>query len=128
MATTKKSTAAKETKEVKESAKAVKATKAAAKKPAVKPEVKEPVKEAVKAPAKKAAPKKAVAEKAPAESAKVSVFVEFGGAQVSIDKVIEDAKLTSANAKEYRIYLKPEESKAYIVADGATSEMDVYFC
>ncbi len=31
-------------------------------------------------------------------------------------------------AKEISVYLKPEESKAYFVADGEEKEMDVFFC
>lgn len=84
-------------------------------------------KTAKKAPAKKAAPKKA-APKKPAET-KVNFFVEFGGAQVSIDEVIANVKATyGKDAKEIAVYLKPEASKAYFVADGEESEMDVFFC
>lgn len=84
-------------------------------------------KAAKKTTAKKAAPKK-TAPKKPAET-KVNFFVEFGGAQVSIDKVIEDVKATyGKDAKEIAVYLKPEESKAYFVADEESGEMDVFFC
>lgn len=77
--------------------------------------------------AKKAAPKK-TAPKKPAE-AKVNFFVEFGGVQVSVDEVIANVKATyGKDAKEIAVYLKPEESKAYFVADGEESEMDVFFC
>ena len=79
------------------------------------------------APAKKAAPKK-VAPKKPEET-KVNFFVEFGGVQVSVDEVIANVKATyGKDAKEIAVYLKPEESKAYFVADGEESEMDVFFC
>lgn len=90
------------------------APKAAAKKPAV----------------KKTAPKKpAVKKTTKATASKVEVFVEFGGVQVSIDEVVENVKKTTGNsAKAYKIYLKPEESKAYFVADDSESEMDVFFC
>ena len=85
-------------------------------------EVKE---EAKKAPAKKAAAKKTTTKKA---AAKVEVFVEFAGAQVSIDEVIANVqKANGEAAKNISIYLKPEESKAYFVADGVEKEMDVYF-
>ncbi len=80
-----------------------------------------------KAPAKKAAPKK-TAPKKPAAT-KVDFFVEFGGVQVSVDEVIENIKATNGKAaKEISVYLKPEESKAYFVADGEEKEMDVFFC
>ena len=82
---------------------------------------------AKKAPAKKAAPKKA-APKKPADT-KVNFFVEFGGVQVAIDEVVANVKATyGKDAKEIAVYLKPEESKAYFVADGEESEMDVFFC
>lgn len=95
---------------------------------------------AKKAPAKKAAAKKtetAAAKKAPAKkttakkasATKVEVFIEFGGAQVSIDEVIKNVKLVNGKtAKELTIYIKPEESKAYFVADGEDKDMDVFFC
>ncbi len=110
---------------------------------------------AKKAPAKKTAPKKVAPKKpasviaalnetkevkveAPVETApvattpvetKVNFFVEFGGVQVSVDEVVANVKATlGKDAKEIAVYLKPEESKAYFVADGETMAMDVYFC
>lgn len=84
-----------------------------------------------KAPAKKPIkkfPSKPVVTQAQAET-KVNFFVEYGGVQVSIDEVIKNVKATyGKNAKEISVYLKPEESKAYFVADGVAEEMDVYFC
>lgn len=88
---------------------------------------------AKKAPAKKPVPKK-VAPKKPASlstpaDAKVNFFVEYGGVQVSIDEVVKNIKATyGKNAKEISVYLKPEESKAYFVADGEAMAMDVFFC
>lgn len=150
MATTKKATAAKTAKKdetaemaaaAKAAAQAAKTAKAETKKTeaktaeaAVKEEKKAPAK---KAPAKKAAPKKVAPKKpaavaaslaAPAET-KVNFFVEFAGVQVSIDEVVKNVKATyGKDAKEISVYLKPEESKAYFVADGEEKEMDVYFC
>ena len=99
---------------------------------------------AAKAPAKKAAPKKtapkkpeavekAVAAAAPAAPAapaeKVDFFVEYGGVQVAAKEVVKNIKSTiGKDAKEIAVYLKPEESKAYFVADGESGSMDVYFC
>lgn len=94
---------------------------------------------AKKAPAKKAAakktapkkeaPKKVAPKKAAKVETKVNFFVEFGGVQTSIDEVVENVKKTyGKDAKEISVYLKPEESKAYFVADGEESEMDVFFC
>lgn len=119
-------TAEKETTKVtkaaeKETKTAAKATKTATKTTATKAAAEK------KAPAKKAAPKK-IAPKKPAET-KVDFYVEFGGVQVSIDEVIANVKTTlGTTAKEIKVYLKPEESKAYFVADGEEKEMDVYFC
>ena len=132
MATTKKAaaTAEKETKKTTKTAtktatKAAKTTKAAE-------EVKAEVKAEKKAPAKKAAPKKTAPKKtAPAKpaEAKVDFFVEYGGVQVSVADVISNVKATyGKDAKEIAVYLKPEESKAYFVADGEEKEMDVFFC
>lgn len=120
--TTKKTaTAEKETKAAAKTTKtAAKTTKAAA----AKEEKKAPAK---KAPAKKAAPKK-TAPKKPAE-AKVDFYVEFGGVQVAVADVVNNVKATlGKDAKEIAVYLKPEESKAYFVADGEEMEMDVFFC
>ena len=104
--------------------KVTKVTKAAAKAAEAVEEKVEKV--AKKAPAKKA-PAKKTAPKKPAET-KVNFFVEFGGVQVSIDEVVANVKATyGKDAKEIAVYLKPEESKAYFVADGEESEMDVYF-
>ena len=89
---------------------------------------------AKKAPAKKTATKKAAPAKKTtttkkAAAAKVEVFVEFGGVQVSIDEVVQNVKKTNGKAaKELTVYIKPEESKAYFVADGEEKEMDVFFC
>ena len=88
--------------------------------------------EETKSAVKKAAPKKAAPKKeAPKkpEEAKVNFFIEFGGVQVSVDEVIANVKATyGKDAKEIAVYLKPEESKAYFVADGEEKEMDVFFC
>ena len=84
-------------------------------------------KAAKKVAPKKEAPKKE-APKKPAE-AKVNFFVEYGGVQVAIDEVVANVKATyGKNAKEISVYLKPDESKAYFVADGTEGEMDVFFC
>ena len=139
MATTKKTAATKATAEKETAAKeTVKktTTKAAAKTSTAKtaaakteeaPAKKAPAK---KAPAQKAAPKKVAPKKPEAKAeTKVDFFIEFGGAQVSVDEVIKNVKLTlGKDAKEISVYLKPEESKAYFVADGEEKEMDVFFC
>lgn len=74
-----------------------------------------------KAPAKKTTAKK--------DTAKVEVFVEFNGVKVSVDEIVKNVKITNGkDAKSYTIYVKPDESKAYFVADGESKEMDVFFC
>lgn len=121
--TTKKTAAAE--KETKTAAKTTKKTAAKTTKAAeAKEEKKAPAK---KAPAKKAAPKK-TAPKKPVET-KVDFFVEYAGVQVPVADVINNVKATyGKDAKEIAVYLKPEESKAYFVADGESMEMDVFFC
>ncbi|MEE1017244.1 MAG: DUF6465 family protein [Ruminococcus sp.] len=121
--TTKKTAAAE--KETKTAAKTTKKTAAKTTKAAeAKEEKKAPAK---KAPAKKAAPKK-TAPKKPVET-KVDFFVEYAGVQVAVADVINNVKATyGKDAKEIEVYLKPEDSKAYFVADGESMEMDVFFC
>ena len=135
MATTKKTAATKAAAEketavkepVKKATTKAAATKTAAAKTEEAPAKKAPAK---KAPAKKAAPKKVAPKKPEAKAeTKVDFFIEFGGAQVSVDEVIKNVKLTlGKDAKEISVYLKPEESKAYFVADGEEKDMDVFFC
>ena len=124
MATTKKTAATKAAAEKETTAKET-VKKATTKAPATKAAAK-----TEEAPAKKAAPKKVAPKKPEAKAeTKVDFFVEFGGVQVSIDEVIKNVKLTlGKDAKEISVYLKPEESKAYFVADGEEKEMDVFFC
>ena len=118
-------TAEKETKVTKVAEKVKAAEKAVAEKVEEKKAAK---KEAPKKEApKKEAPKKE-APKKPAE-AKVNFFVEYGGVQVAIDEVVANVKATyGKDAKEISVYLKPNESKAYFVADGTEGDMDVFFC
>lgn len=133
MATTKKTTAKAAAKDTAAKETAVEKKTATAAKKAAEPAVETAAKKAPakKAPAKKAAPKKVAPKKPAAKAAdtKVNFFVEFGGVQVSVDEVINNVKATyGKDAKEIAVYLKPEESKAYFVADGEEKEMDVFFC
>ena len=73
-----------------------------------------------KAPAKKPAAKKT--------TAKVDLYIQFGGATVSVADIEKNVKKVVKGKKAYTVYVKPEESKAYIVADGETTGMDVFFC
>ena len=131
MATEKKTTAAKTTKAAtktttKKTTKAVKAeeTKVVEATPVVETPAVE-TKTEKKPAAKKTTTKKTTTKKT---AAKVEMFIEFGGVQVSVDEIIENVKkVNGKDAKNYTIYVKPEDSKAYFVADGEEKEMDVFF-
>lgn len=130
MATTKKAAAKTATAEKETVKKTTAKAEAPAKKAVAKTETAAKKAPAKKAPAKKAAPKKTAPKKpAAAPETKVEFFVEYGGAQVSVDEVIKNVKITlGKDAKNIQVYLKPQESKAYFVADGEKKEMDVFFC
>lgn len=115
---------------------------------AVKAEVKA---EAKKAPAKKAEPKKEAAKKetvkketvkkaAPAKKATTTkkavepaVVVQFGGQEVNMATVIENAKKAFeaegnkvSSIKEIQIYVKPEEYAAYYVINGVSGRINLF--
>ena len=113
----------------------------------VKPEVKAEVKaEAKKAPAKKEAAKKETVKKetvkkaAPAKKATTTkkavepaVVVQFGGQEVSMATVIENAKKAFeaegnkvSSIKEIQIYVKPEEYAAYYVINGVSGRINLF--
>ena len=107
---------------------------ATAKKTAAKAETKKTAtKKAETAPKAEAAPKAetkaAPAKKAPAKKAepKFDLYIQFGGATVSVADIEKNVKKVVKGKKAYTVYVKPEESKAYIVADGETTGMDVFF-
>ncbi len=115
MATTKKTTTTTEKKTTtKKAAEKATATKAATTK-----------KTATKAAEKKAPAKKPAAKKT---TAKVDLYIQFGGATVAVADIEKNVKKVVKGKKAYTVYVKPEESKAYIVADGETTGMDVFFC
>ena len=129
--------------EVKVEAKKAETVKAEPAKAEVKAEVKT---EAKKAPAKKAEPKKETAKKetakkvAPAKKAtttkkavNAAVVVQFGGQEVSMDTVIENAKKAFeaegnkvSSIKDIQIYVKPEEYAAYYVINGVTGRINLF--
>ena len=103
----------------------------------VKEEVKAEAAAAVEAPAKKPAEKKAPAKKAPAKKAPAKAEVKAEAkaevkaeakAEAKADEIVKNAKLTVGEDKDLKIYVKPEESKAYIVAGEEAVAMDVFFC
>ena len=134
MATAKKTTAKAETKTAakKTATKAAAAkteTKTAAKATAAKAETKAT---AAKAETKAAAAKaetKTAAKKPAAKKAepKFDLYIQFGGATVAVADIEKNVKKVVKGKKAYTVYVKPEESKAYIVADGETTGMDVFF-
>ena len=92
-------------------------------------------KAATKTTTKAAAPKATAEKKAPAKktaakktTAKVDLYIQFGGATVAVADIEKNVKKVVKGKKAYTVYVKPEESKAYIVADGETTGMDVFFC
>ena len=81
----------------------------------------------LKAPAKKAAAKTEKVEAKAEAKAKAEVIIEYG-AQVSVDEIVKNAQLTVGEDKQIsKIYVKPEESMAYIVVGDDTVAMPVYF-
>ena len=121
MATTKKTTAKAETKTAAKKTAAKAETKTAAKKTATKTAA---TKTATKTAATKTATKTAAAKKA---EPKFDLYIQFGGATVSVADIEKNVKKVVKGKKAYTVYVKPEESKAYIVADGETTGMDVFF-
>ena len=103
-------------------------TKTAAKKTATKTAAKTETKAAAKTTAAKAETKTA-AKKPDAKKAepKFDLYIQFGGATVSVNDIEKNVKKVVKGKKAYTVYVKPEESKAYIVADGETTGMDVFF-
>ena len=91
---------------------------------------------AKKAPAKKAAAKKTPAKKAPAKKAelKTEMYLQFYGKEYSDKEILQKVKEIwtkvlknkVGDMKDVKIYLKPEESKAYYVVNGGTTgEVDL---
>ena len=142
MATTKKTAAKAETKTAAKKTAAKTETKAAATKTAAKKtETKAAAtktaakKTETKAAANTTATKKAAATKTTAAKKtaakktepKFELFIQFGGATVAVADIENNVKKVVKGKKAYTVYVKPEESKAYIVADGETTGMDVFF-
>ncbi|MCQ4021486.1 MULTISPECIES: DUF6465 family protein [unclassified Ruminococcus] len=88
------------------------------------------------APAKKPAAKKPAAKKTAAKAVPAKVYIEFNGAKVAVDEIIENVKATykanngNDDIKSLEVYVKPDESAAYFVVNGELegNKMDVYFC
>ncbi len=107
-----------------------------------------------KAPAKKEAPKKTTASKAAGAAKKTAtavkktvaaakakaeektaeprVFIQFAGNSFSLDEILEDARKDYTKGrkktfKDIQIYVKPEDGKAYYVADGDPGAVDLKY-
>ena len=89
------------------------AKKTAAKKPAAK-----------KAAAKKPAAKKAAAPKAAAKKTE-EVFVEYAGGGWNLADIKAKVAKAAKGAKSVTIYVKPEDGKAYYVADGKDGAVEL---
>ena len=120
MATKKATTAKAETKTAAKKTTAKAETKATAKKA----ETKTAATAAKKTETKAAAAKTTAAKKT---EPKFDLYIQFGGATVSVNDIEKNVKKVVKGKKAYTVYVKPEESKAYIVADGETTGMDVFF-
>lgn len=120
MATAKKTTAKAETKTAAKKT----AAKTAAKTTAAKTETKAAAKTTAAKAETKTAAKKPAAKKAEPQ---FDLYIQFGGATVSVKDIEKNVKKVVKGKKAYTVYVKPEESKAYIVADGETTGMDVFF-
>ena len=88
------------------------------------------------APEKKTAAKKTAAKKAPAKKAEVKteLFLQFYGKEYSEKEILQKVKeiwtkvlkKKVGDMKDVKIYLKPEDSKAYYVINGdTTGEVDL---
>lgn len=129
-ATEEKKTTAAKTAKAETKATAAKTTKTAAAKTTVAKTT------ATKAEEKAAPAKKPAAKKAAAKAVEAKVYIEFNGAKVPVDEIVENVKATyKANGgndeiKSLEVYVQPNESAAYFVVNGEPTgnKMDVYFC
>lgn len=73
---------------------------------------------------KAAAAKERAAAKEKAEHLKPELFVQYQGAEIGIDALVEEAKVDFRAAKkrtpitDLKLYMKPEERMAYYVING----------
>lgn len=57
---------------------------------------------------------------------RTKVVVEFGGKKIDVAKVTDAVKKAGPKATKMDIYIKPEEGRAYYVADGKTFGDDCF--
>ena len=109
-------------------------TKAEPKKTEPKAETKAEPKTETKAaePAAEKKPAKKTAPKAKAPETTVNVTIQFAGGEEAVADIVANVKkVLEGNGvkdiKDLQIFVKPEERKAYYVADGVEGDMDVNF-
>lgn len=77
---------------------------------------------------KKAAAKKEEAVEAAAPAATTEIFVEYNGVQVSGEEIVRLVKGSyGKDVTDLKIYVKPEDNRAYYVADGEAGSVGVLF-
>ena len=84
---------------------------------------------AKKTTTKKAAKKEEAAEaEAAAPAATTEIFVEYNGVQVSGEEIVRLVKGSyGKDVTDLKIYVKPEDNRAYYVADGEAGSVRVLF-
>ena len=100
-------------------------------------EVATPAKATAKKTTKKAATKKTTTKKAAkkeeaaevaAPAATTEIFVEYNGVQVSGEEIVRLVKGSyGKDVTDLKIYVKPEDNRAYYVADGEAGSVRVLF-
>ena len=119
MATKKATTAKAETKTAAKKTTAKAETKATAKKAETKTAATAAKKTETKAAvAKTTAAKKPAAKKA---EPKFDLYIQFGGATVSVNDIEKNVKKVVKGKKAYTVYVKPEEGVAYFTVNGEGS-------
>lgn len=77
---------------------------------------------------KKAAAKKEEAVEVAAPAATTEIFVEYNGVQVSGEEIVRLVKGSyGKDVTDLKIYVKPEDNRAYYVADGEAGSVRVLF-
>lgn len=77
---------------------------------------------------KKAAAKKEEAVEVAAPAATTEIFVEYNGVQVSGEEIVRLVKGSyGKDITDLKIYVKPEDNRAYYVADGEAGSVRVLF-
>lgn len=80
---------------------------------------------AKKAAAKKPAARKPAAKKTAEKKAPVvNAVLQFAGKEISVAEMAEQAKAawTGSEVKEMNLYIKPEDSRVYVVINGEVAE------